>query len=351
MTSPTITLADLGWTNYFQTQLSVEETETQSPLRVTEVHRNAVEALGPSGPMRLPITGDLADHGLAVGDWILTENGTCNATQVLDRKSLLKRRAAGDQPSSQLIAANIDTLFIVSSCNADYNTARIERYMALARQAGVDPVLILTKSDLCEDPQAYRETAEHDIKGLIVEIIDAKAPETVQQLAPWCRKGQTLALIGSSGVGKTTLMNLLTGRSEKTLDTREDDAKGRHTTTTRSMYPMPIGSWMIDTPGMRALRLYDVSEGVDLVFEDIAGLARDCRFTDCAHDTEPGCAIQAAIAAGTLDENRMMRWQKLQLEDQRNTETMTESRARSRRVERIYNGGRERGKAKRGPFK
>ncbi|MBV1868278.1 MAG: ribosome small subunit-dependent GTPase A [Marinosulfonomonas sp.] len=351
MTSSLQTLADYGWTNFFQSQLSIEETETMTPRRVTEVHRNEFETVGMAGPARLHLSGKLAEHGLAVGDWVLVENGTEHATRVLERKSLLQRRAAGDQPVSQLIAANIDTLFIVSSCNDDYNTARIERYVALARQAGVDPVLILTKADMCEDADSFRQKAEQEIKDLLVETVDAKSPDTIVQLAPWCAKGQTLALIGSSGVGKTTLMNLLAGRNEKTLDTRQDDAKGRHTTTARSMYPMPTGSWMIDTPGMRALRLFDVSEGVEIVFQDIADLAQNCRFSNCAHETEPGCAIMAAIEADELDAARLKRWQKLQLEDLRNSATMAQSHARARRVERTYDGGRERGKAKRGPFK
>ena len=349
MTSPSLTLADFGWTNFFQTQLSIEDTETLTPRRVSEVHRREFETVGMAGPARLHLSGKLAEHGLTVGDWVLVENGTEHAIGVLDRKSLLQRRAAGDQPVSQLIAANIDTLLIVSSCNEDYNTARIERYVALARQAGVDPVLILTKADLCEDPEAFRQRAQQDIKDLLVETVDAKSPDTVARLAPWCTKGQTLALIGSSGVGKTTLMNLLAGRNEKTLDTREDDAKGRHTTTARSMYPMPTGSWMIDTPGMRALRLFDVGDGVEIVFQDIADLARNCRFADCAHETEPGCAIKAAIEADELDPARLKRWQKLQLEDSRNSATMAQRHARDRHVERLYKGGRERGKAKRGP--
>jgi len=350
MNSQTHTLADLGWTQFYQSQLSIEDIESLTALRVTEVHRNAMETIGQNGPQRVHMTGEFSDNGVAVGDWIMVETETGRAERILERKSEIKRRAAGDQPTSQLIAANIDTLFIVSSCNADYNPARLERYLALARQAQVDPVIILTKADLHEDPAEYLERARTDLPGVLVETIDAKNPDTINQLAPWCGKGQTLALVGSSGVGKTTLMNLLTGESELTLDIREDDAKGRHTTTARSMYRIPLGGWLIDTPGMRALRLYDVGEGIEMVFEDLATLAEQCKFNDCAHASEPGCAIQAAIAAGDMDEARLHRWQKLQREDQFHTETIAERHNRTRQTEKKYRTGKANLKAKRGDF-
>ena len=314
------------------------------------MHRNALNVVGVAGPDRLPMTGDLADHGVAVGDWILVENETNRPVRVLERKSVLKRRAAGSEPSSQLIAANVDTLFIVSSCNADFNVARLERYLALARQAEIDPVIILTKADLCDDPAEYRQRSEQGMPGVMVETVVATDPAVAERLAPWCSKGQTVALLGSSGVGKTTLINALTGAQELTLDIREDDAKGRHTTTRRSMHKIASGGWLIDTPGMRALRLADVAEGVDIVFQDVADLAEQCRFNDCAHDTEPGCAIQAAIAAGDLDADRLTRWQKLRREDQRHTETLAENHQRKRALGRMHKSGKERGRMKKGDF-
>ncbi|MGJ8584295.1 MAG: ribosome small subunit-dependent GTPase A [Marinosulfonomonas sp.] len=350
MTSHTYSLVDLGWSQHYQAQLDLDEIETFAPVRLTEVHRSSMDALGINGPVHLPMTGDLADHGVAVGDWILVETETGRPGRVLDRKSILKRRVAGNELNTQLIAANVDTLFIVSSCNADFNVARLERYLALAHQAGIDPVIILTKSDLAENPSDYRREAETSLPGTLVETVDAKSPNLVDQLSPWCSKGKTVALVGSSGVGKSTITNALTGGQSATQDIREDDAKGRHTTTSRSMHGTATGGWLIDTPGMRALRLADVSEGVEMVFQDVADLALQCRFHDCAHDTEPGCAIQAAIAAGDLDPARLVRWQKLQREDQHNTETLAEKHVRTRKRERMYKSGKKRATYKRNQY-
>lgn len=347
MTNP-LSLADLGWTPFYQSQLSLAECDSHRPLRVTEVHRNALDTLGPDGPQRVPMTGSFADHGVAVGDWILIDAASGQPARVLDRKSLLQRRAAGNEPSAQLIAANIDTLFITSSCNADFNPARLERYLALALQAGVDPVIVLTKSDLTDAPDDWRRSAEAIMRGVLVEVIDAKSGEVVDRLAPFCAKGRTVALLGSSGVGKSTITNALTDDTAATQEIRQDDAKGRHTTTARSMHRTRSGGWLIDTPGIRELRLFDAGEGLGEVFEDIVDLAANCRFNDCAHETEPGCAVQAAIEAGTLDTARLQRWQKLVREDRHNTESVAEHRARTRGMQKIYREGQKRGKAKRG---
>ncbi len=343
-------LPAMGWTRFFQSQIDISEIDTLTPLRVMLVHRNSIQATGRGGTERLPMTGALGDHGVAVGDWVVTDNETGLPVRVLGRKTLLKRRASGDEPSAQLIAANVDTLFIVSSCNADFNIARLERYLALARQAEIEPVIILTKADLCDDPAQYRSRAEAALQGVIVETVIATDPGVVQQLEPWCSRGLTVALLGSSGVGKSTLINALTGEDTLTQDIREDDAKGRHTTTRRSMHRTPSGGWVIDTPGMRSLRLTDVAEGVNMVFADLAALAENCKFRDCEHDTEPGCAIQSAIAAGDLDPARMARWQKLQREDQRHTETLAQGRTRTRNLGKKYGVGKERLKIKKGDF-
>ena len=347
MNTPLLSLSDLGWTPFYQSQLSLEECESHQPLRVTEVHRNKLDTLGAAGPEQVPMTGEFADHGVAVGDWVLVETSTRRPVRILDRKSLLQRRAAGNEPSAQLIAANIDTLFITSSCNADFNPARLERYLALALQAGVDPVIVLTKADLADDPDDYRHRAEAIMRGVLVEVINAKSEDVAERLAPFCAKGRTVALLGSSGVGKTTLTNALTGDDAATQAVREDDAKGRHTTTARSMHRTRAGGWLVDTPGMRELRLFDAGEGLDEVFGDILSLAEECRFNDCAHETEPGCAIQAAIAEGQLDPDRLRRWQKLLREDRHNTESVAEHRARSRGMNKLYRDGQARGRAKR----
>ncbi|OUS04472.1 ribosome small subunit-dependent GTPase A [Rhodobacterales bacterium 52_120_T64] len=330
MNNETLTLPDLGWSAFFQSQLSIEEVEGMRPLRVTEVHRNSLETIGVHGSIRLPMHRDLVEHGMAVGDWVLTNHDSVQVERVLDRKSLIKRGSAGLEAVAQLIAANIDTLFIVSSCNADFNIARLERYMALAHQAEVEPVVVLTKVDMCDDPDVFLDKTR-ELQNVITVTIDATTEGAVEHLAPWCGVGQTVALVGSSGVGKSTITNTMTGLDLLTRGIREDDAKGVHTTTARSMYRMVSGGWLIDTPGMRALRLVDARDAVDSVFEDISDLALTCKFNDCAHESEPGCAIRAAVDAGTLNEARIARWQKLVREENQAVETIAESRARHKK--------------------
>ncbi|RYG91561.1 ribosome small subunit-dependent GTPase A [Loktanella sp. IMCC34160] len=334
-------LSDLGWSAHFARQLDADETAT--PVRLTAVNRRDVEGLGPDGPVTLVTPMETGAY--AVGDWVLSEGG--RATALLDRSTMIQRRAAGHEVKGQLIAANVDTLGIVTSCNADFNPARLERYLAMAAAAGCLPLIVMTKADEAEDPADYVRRAEALSPLVTALAIDARDPEEVKRLVPWCKDGQTLALVGSSGVGKTTIQNCLTGIEDATQGIREDDAKGRHTTTSRALRPTLFGGWLIDTPGMRELRLTEAAEGIDAVFADIADLALECRFSDCKHETEPGCAIRAAIDAGSLDEARYERWQKLSREDQYNTETVAESRARYRKLNKLYKTGKARGDAKR----
>lgn len=334
-------LSDLGWGPFFQSQLSLEEFETLLPVRVSEVWRDAVRCLSPDGETRVGRTPLLNEEAVTTGDWLLLD-GEGHPERLLERKSLLKRRAAGDEPVAQNIAANLDTLFVTSSCNADFNIARLERYLALAAQAGVEAVVLLTKADLADDPNSFLDRARDALRDVEVLALDATASDTVRVLAPWTGKGRTVALAGTSGVGKSTIVNLLTGAGQETQGIREDDARGRHTTTTRSMHRIEGGGWIIDTPGMRALRLLDVADGVDAVFSDIAELAETCRFSDCSHESEPGCAIRAAIEAGELDEDRLDRWQKLLREDAYNSETLAERRARERKRQKLYATGKAR---------
>ena len=346
MTTDTIALPDLGWGPFYQSQLTIDEFETTQPVRISGVHRTAIDVLASDGPSRVNTTPDFTSADLTVGDWLLIDQATGDPVRLLDRKSLLQRMAAGTDTSTQLIAANIDTLFIVTSCNADFNIARLERYLALAHQAEVEPVIILTKPDLCDDPDAFLDQAREGMPNTLVELVNAKSADAVAQLAPWCGKGQTVALLGSSGVGKSTLVNKLSGADQDTQGIREDDARGRHTTTGRSLHRISGGGWLMDTPGMRSLRLYDLKDGVDAVFEDIVDLATTCKFSDCAHDTEPGCAVQNAIKAGDLDEGRLHRWQKLQREDARHAETVAEQHAQSRKKQKHYATGKLRMKEK-----
>jgi ribosome biogenesis GTPase len=258
---------------------------------------------------------------------MLIDRETSEPIRILSRASLFKRRAPGSGRRLQLIAANVDTVFIVASCNEDFNVARLERYLVLAREVGVHPVVVLTKIDLTDAPEKYAEAARSLQPGLLVQTVNARDPGSVASLAAWCGRGETVALLGSSGVGKSTLVNTLRGSdSLATQAVREADGKGRHTTTVREMHRLEHGGWLLDTPGMRELQLSDAASGLAEVFDDILVLAQDCRFTDCSHDVEPDCAVHAAIAAGTLAAVRLARWRGLVAEDAFNTMSVEQQR-------------------------
>jgi len=311
-------------------QLDIDEIGALAPARLSRVHRAKVIALGEAGMVELTMPPGLSTAEVAVGDWVLIAPEGERVARVLERKSHLQRRAAGEDAHAQLIAANVDTLFIVTSANDDFNPARLERYLALAHAGGVAPVLVITKADLCDDPAAYLDECRRIAPDTPALALDARDTEACDALSAWCGLGQTVALLGSSGVGKSTMVNSLTGAALETQTIREDDAKGRHTTTARSLHRLAGGGWLIDTPGMRALRLAGVGDGIDAVFSDVTDLAVDCRFSDCQHDTEPGCAVQAAIGAGELAAERLERWQKLKAEDERNARTIAQAHARNR---------------------
>ena len=331
-----LSLPELGWKPFFSEQISVEEGHRCQPVRVMSVHRGMVTVLGEgldhSIASSLPEPKGPADRP-TVGDWLLIDRDSRDLVRILDRTSLFKRTAPGDDRRLQLIAANVDTLFVVTSCDQDFNVARIERYLVLAREVGVRPVIVLTKADLSPTPGQFIEEASALQGELQVELVNGRDPTNVARLAAYCGLGETVALVGSSGVGKSTLVNTLKGSdSIATQAVRESDGKGMHTTTVREMHRLGCGTerggWLVDTPGMRVLQMSEVTSGVADVFDDIVAMTLRCRFTNCTHSREPGCAIRAAFARGTLDPDRFGRWRKLSDEDVVNTGNAALRRAR-----------------------
>lgn len=330
-TSP---LIHLGWQPFFAQQTDVDEMAATPPCRVMEVHRSGLRVAGDGFAVEIPPGPEAT-----VGDWLLYDAEHPQRSRVLHRKSLIKRRAAGHDRKVQLIAANIDTAFIVTSCNADFNLARLERYVALVMEAEVTPVILLTKADLTEDTAPYLAQARGISDLVEVVALDARGGAPRDVLAPWCKPGQTVAFLGSSGVGKSTLTNALSEAAQvETQAIREDDARGRHTTSHRQLHVTAAGCAVLDTPGMRELQLTDTAAGLEETFADLSALATACKFNDCAHASEPGCAILAALKAGQIDADRLARWRKLLAEDAFNSASLAQRRSKDRAFGKMVRG-------------
>lgn len=316
----TINLKDYGLT---AAVTALADTTSDQLARVTAQHRDQYQVMTAQGLVAAQVTGKLR-HQLtlpsafpAVGDWVLMtvtpDQQLAMIQQVLPRHSVLARGAAGTREADQIIAANVDTIFICMSLNANFNSHRLERYLTLAWDSGAVPVVVLTKADICDDVAAKLAELADVTVGVDVHTCSAETGDGVTELKQYLTGQRTVSFIGSSGVGKSTLINALLSRNVMTTQTiREGDDKGRHTTTSRDLLLVPTGGVVIDTPGMRELQV--PSGDLTRAFADITDLATHCKFRNCRHQTEPGCAVQAAIRAGTLTADRLASYQKLQRE-------------------------------------
>jgi ribosome biogenesis GTPase len=293
--------------------------------RVVEEQRGSYRLLSEDSEYLAELAGRLRHlaggrAGLpAVGDWVRAVTGASRAVihEVLPRWSRISRAAAGDPTEEQVLAANVDTAFIVTSLNLDLNPRRLVRYVTLARKGGVTPVILLTKSDLCADPETAVTEVAAATSGVAVHAMSVWLGQGLEALAPYLAPGKTCVLLGSSGTGKSTIVNHLLGEEVLPVSpVRESDDRGRHTTSHRELLRLPGGALLIDTPGLREIQLWNGDEdgALEQAFGDIASLAASCRFKDCRHQTEPGCAVKAAVAEGTLEPGRLASHVKLQRE-------------------------------------
>jgi ribosome biogenesis GTPase len=318
-------LVHLGWHPFFEASLAGIDHDNPVPGRVAAAQRELFVLWTAHGEVSARIAGRLrhraasADALPAVGDWVaagLSEGeGPAIIHAVLPRRSALVRKAAGRETAAQVLATNLDSVMLITSCTEEFNPRRIERALALMWDSGAQPVLLVNKTDLVPGAGAYREAAEAVAIGVPVQMISALTGAGLDALGPYVAPGRTTALIGSSGVGKSTLTNRLAGRDLQAVRAvREDDARGRHATSARQMIRLPSGGLLIDTPGMREVGLWEDAEGIADAFPEIDALAERCRFRDCRHESEPGCAVKFALESGEIEDGRYESYLKLRRE-------------------------------------
>ena len=317
-------LTEWGWTADRDDEFHEQAAAGQVPARVIAQHRGEYRIMTPFGeatgvaPGRMLYRATGERELPAVGDWVLIEpslDGPATVVEILPRRSQFVRRRAGTEGREQVIAANVDLAFIMSSLDQGLNPRRVERYLVAAWDSGAIPVVVLTKSDLFDDIEAAVDSIRDIAAGATIEVISSLSGDGLDALRKWLEPRRTIVLIGSSGVGKSTLVNTLAGSELMvTQEVRADDDKGRHTTTHREIFRLPDGVLLLDTPGMRELGLVEAEEGLEETFDDVEELAAHCRFRDCKHESEPGCAVHEALGAGTLSPARWASYEKLQKE-------------------------------------
>jgi ribosome biogenesis GTPase len=314
-------LARIGWTPAFEEAFAPYAADGFEPARVAVEHRGAYRLYTARGERPAELSGRLrhsaASRGElpAVGDWVAASGDEAALVQaVLPRQTKFSRLAANDhgQTVEQVVAANVDVVFLVAGLDGDLNVHRLERYLTLGWESGAQPVVVLTKADLCDDVESAVLEIETTAFGAPVHAVSNVTGDGVDALAGYFDGNRTVAALGSSGVGKSSLVNRLAGEELMATGDLRTDGRGRHTTTTRHLLLLPGGGLYLDTPGMRELRLWESEDGLATAFDDVASAAARCRFSDCAHETEPGCAVRAAIADGSLDPERLASWRKLQ---------------------------------------
>ncbi|WP_139892354.1 ribosome small subunit-dependent GTPase A [Bacillus sp. D386] len=320
-----LNLKQLGWNQHFEEAFKQFSNKEYTVGRVALEHKGMYRVFSADGNLLAEVTGKMRHEAKessdfpAVGDWVAItsrkEEQKATIHAVLPRRSKFSRKKAGVTTEEQLVAANIDTIFLVNALNTDFNMRRLERYLLMAWESGANPVIILSKSDLCDDVDQKIREVEAVALGVPIHAISAENRMGLEQLDPYIQEGKTVALLGSSGTGKSTLTNVLYGDSILEVKSiRKDDDKGRHTTTHRELVILNGGGIIIDTPGMRELQLWEADEGISHSFTDIEELASQCKFTDCKHKTEPSCAVQEAISNKTLSKERFASYLKLQRE-------------------------------------
>jgi ribosome biogenesis GTPase / thiamine phosphate phosphatase len=318
-------LTELGWDSVFASWFAAQAAASCAPARVCEESHGLYRARGEAGEWLCELAGRVrfaaveAEDLPAVGDWVvlapLRDGGRATITGVLPRRTALARKAAGQGLRPQVLAANLDTVFVVSSLNQELSLRRLERYLAVVWESGAQPVVLLNKADLYPDPESVREQVERVAAGAPVHAVSAMSGAGLARLWDRLGRGRTAAFVGSSGVGKSTLVNALLGHSaQRTAAVRAADDRGRHTTSARQLLVLPRGGVVIDTPGLRELQLWESDAGLARAFDEIDRLARGCRFRDCRHRGEPGCAVAGAIESGALPRERLDHHRKLAAE-------------------------------------